>query len=110
MVLDAAILNCTFIQERDIQEKGLVGVHISHFIFLQMKSCKHTLQQVSQSLGPQRDWSFGFVVGDGEILHAQLLCHFGLCAVVYQRTAEKLRTNKEGVTLSYPPVGNVLKV
>lgn len=55
-------------------------------------SSQRTLEQVGQSLGPQGHGAFGLVVGDGEVLHAQLLCHFGLSAVVDQRTAEKLRT------------------
>lgn len=68
------------------------------------KSCEHTLQQVGQSLGPQRDRPFGFVVGDGELLHAQLLRHFGLRSVVYQRTAEQLWTDEKSITFSRPGV------
>lgn len=55
---------------------------------------EHTLQQVGQSLGPEGDRPLGFVVGDGELLHAQLLRHFGLRAVVHQRTAEQLHAQK----------------
>lgn len=60
------------------------------------KRSQHTLQQVSQSLGPEDDWPLGLVVGDGELLHPQLLGDFGLRAVVDQRTAEKLHANTEG--------------
>lgn len=53
-----------------------------------------TLQEVGQRLGPQGDRPLGFVVGDGVLLHAQLLGHFGLRAVVHQRAAEELKKKK----------------
>lgn len=59
----------------------------------ELHASKHTLQEVSQSLGPEDNRSFGLVVGDGELLHPQLLRNFGLRAVVDQRTAEKLHEN-----------------
>lgn len=49
-----------------------------------------TLQQVGQRLGAQGDGPLGLVVGDGKVLHAQLLGHLGLRAVVDQRAAQQL--------------------
>lgn len=62
---------------------------------------QRTLQQVRQSLGPQSDRPFGFIIGDGEILHAQLLRHFGLRAVVHQRTAEQLSTQRRTLACEF---------
>lgn len=59
------------------------------------KSRERTLQEVGQGLGPEHHRPLGLVVGDGELLHAQFLRHFGLRAVVDQRAAEKLRAQKE---------------
>lgn len=64
-------------------------------VFFSFKRSQHTLQQVGQSLGPEDDWPLGLVVGDGELLHPQLLRDFGLRAVVDQRTAKKLHANTE---------------
>lgn len=65
-----------------------------------MRVFTRTLQQVGKGLGPERHGPLGFVVGDGEVLHAQLHRHFGLRAVVDQRAAQKLpqNTNKTVVT------------
>lgn len=54
------------------------------------RSAERTLQQVGQRLGAQGDGPLGLVVGDGELLHAQLLGHLGLRAVVDQRAAQQL--------------------
>lgn len=54
------------------------------------QSAEPTLQQVGQRLGAQGDGPLGLVVGDGELLHAQLLGHLGLRAVVDQRAAQQL--------------------
>lgn len=72
------------------------------------KTRKPTLQEVGQGLGPEDDGAFGLVVGDGELLHPQLLRNFGLRAVVDQRTAEKLHANTDGGSRIYAnPLQNI---
>lgn len=102
--LHAAVLNCTFWSggfRRGSAERSSYGFSLfslgtrANRTKVKTQQGGRTLQQVGQGLGPQRHGPLGFVVGDGELLHAQLLGHFGLSAVVDQRATQQLWTQTD---------------
>lgn len=56
----------------------------------QLHAAGLTFQKVCQRLGAKGHGPLGLVVGDGVLLHAQLLRHLGLSSVVHQRASQQL--------------------